>query len=589
MSQPHPILKLKSPGRSDSSTSEASTLSPKRKSRKGGVRSPHSAQGKSFKAIPQVLTLAVLFVSAEYSPQTGNLYICNSFGTPGFCSKSLFLNQPKSVLKWVFPPFCLQIAALEEASCTKTLQGVQYSRKAASAGKGLISGGLRALKAPKPSRSRRRVQEQGLQKAFVAPPLESRQGDASTTEVSPSEGVELALSDKPAISDAEEVEADGGTQVAEGAVERVTEVSGVGQLFTKVPLERAMESASAQPTIETAGAEQEAASAQLMTEDSERQQESASEQLSIEPGAVESLSLNIDNEQKVLKQRQDLEERQVSARQGVDSQQVDGLPETDTADPFLASKVHIAGESWETERPRRAHNEGAADTRFSGEGEEGATVVAAPTVDGEWESRASESAARGFAEGDPGLLLARSRRLRKRGSKAGRPSREVADQEITIESPTQLGSGTLGEALLRGNEDVAAEERRAGQETGVTTPLFEGAAKGAQGFESRDDVGGGAERGLEQKRESGTFAVERAERGTSVEKPVTIWRATQGFDRRAMGSLARPSFVEDGARSERRYQDVWNQRGQVMREEKRRSGGAPRMLHRVSGHQAVEG
>jgi hypothetical protein len=534
--------------------------------------------------------LAVFFVSAECSPQAGNLYFCDSFETPGVCSESLFLSQPKFVLKSVFPPFCLQIAALEDASCTKILRGVQYSRKAASAGKGLISGGLRALKAPGPSRSRRRVKKQGLRKVSVAPPLESRQGDASTVEESASEAVELALSDKPAMLAAEEVQADGETQVADGVVERATEVSGVGELLPKVPLERGTESASAQPTTETAGSEQEAASAQLMIENFKRQQETASEQLLIEPGAVESLSLGTDNEQiKVLEQRQDLEERQIlKARQFIDSQQGDGLPETEIADSFLASKVPIGGESWETERPGRVRNEGAADTGFSGEGEEDATF-AAPTVDGDWESRASELAANGFAEGEAELSMARTRRLGKRGSKTGRPGREVADQEVAVQSCTRLGNGTLGEALLRGNEDVAMEERRADIETGVSTPLFESAAKGAQGSERREGLGLGAERGSEQKREAGTFAVERAELGTSTEKPVTIWRATQGFDRRAMGSLARPSLVEDGARSERRYQDVWNQRGQVMREEKRRSGGAPRMLHRVSGHHALEG
>jgi hypothetical protein len=487
------------------------------------------------------------------------------------------------MLKWVFPLFCLQIAALEEASCTKTLRGVQYSRKAASAGKGLISDGLRALKAPGPSRSRRRVQKQGHPKAFVAPPHESRQGDASTVEVSASEAVELALSDKPAMSAAEEVQADGETQVADGPVERATEVSGVGQLLTKVPLKRGTESASAQPTAETAGSELEAASAQLMTEEINMRQKAASEQLSIEPGAVESLSLGTDNEQmKVLEQPQDWGEQQVlKARQSVDSQQGDSLPETETADPFLASKVPFGGESWETERPRRARNEGAADTRFPGEDEEDATV-AAPTGDGDSKSRASELTVRNSAKEDP-ELPARSRRLPKRRSEVGRPGREVADQEVAIMNSTRLGNGTVGEALLRGNEDVVTEERRAGLETGVTTPLFESAAKGVQGFESREDVGGGPERGLEQKREPGTFAVERAERETSVEKPVTIWRATQGFDRRAMGSLARPSLVEDGARSERRYQDVWSQRGH------QRSGGAPRMLHRGSGHHALEG
>lgn len=448
--------------------------------------------------------------------------------------------------------FPVQIASLEEASCSYTVRGARYARKAANsaARKGLARRGQRLVSPLRPSHAVRAVPKQGLRrprKAQLLPTMES--------------GQTLALREGGSVSETVEAEGNRG----------LDEVSGALRPDSEAETEGAVVRSASESALLDESASSERISAESDTSTPANGVERAS--VTVEEFAVvaeargrEGASHAVDEEPELLAERAAGGERHSGA-----------LPDRS----FVAEeREFVRQHGWDERREAGALGDGlfrdAVEERLSpglrsdvrstsrADGADGASLV----IEKARGSRRYE------AEGFPAETRAES--TSSRVNTGGRPS------SLPDVSKFEAGGAAGAEAAAREAADVNAR----GSTRGSIAARFGSAVNEGSSLEEAE-----RRRTLEEKVRGPGWdeAAGDSRRASKVKDAdtsdvgprITIWQASDDLPKGSEG----PLYVVEAKRFRRGYREVWSEGRKMLEVEKRRLES--QLGKRMSGSKAL--
>ncbi|GAQ78659.1 hypothetical protein KFL_000170050 [Klebsormidium nitens] len=447
------------------------------------------------------------------------------------------------------------VTLLEEASCSYTVQGAKYARKAAtSARKGLARRGQRLVSPLRPSHAVRAAPKQGLRKprkALLAPVLESEQ--------------RVALRESSLVLEEAQVERVRGTE----------EVIGASQLEREPESEARTNYADVRSASEVvlAGGEAESERVTAETDNPFRaiEVEAASVTRGESRGAAETrgkkgASHAVDDGPDAL--------GEIAAT----GEQCSGaLPERRAA----AEERDLTGETARGER-REAEASGGADKSPS---RELGSDVRAPSQAGEADGTSLiVETARGpkdWEAEDFGAEARPERETESSSSMLGMKSVSLSVRDVSNhyagnadESDAAVCAPADGKASL--GEEPSASSLRAAERGGS---LQEAENWRETGKEARRPL---RENGRDESIVRSTTALEETDLETTKRgSGVTIWRATNDLPKRSEG----PLYFAEAKRFRRGYREVWSEGRKMLEDEKRRLES--QLGKRMSGSKAL--